>query len=598
MYSAKGSLPVLRSRSPSISRRQSRWSVLVLIVFAFLLVLNYFPFRFIPLPYPSIPTQRGSCPATPPRPSLTVPARQGLDWRNIKTRYPVEKYAKLPGKRRGSKERLPRIQYDFEGNGTEALYRSTMRSRRQAAVRAVFKRSWRSYKSQAWKSDELRPISGGNKTSFGGWGATLVDSLDTLWLLDMKEEFEEAVEAVLEIDFNPTGTINVFETTIRYLGGLLAAYDVMDCKDTRLLDKAAQLGNMLYASFDTPNRMPITRWDPLRASQGEEQLAASSAIIAELASFSLEFTRLSQLTGDMRYYDAVVRVADVLSEQQNRTRIPGLWPVGIDVRQLDLTQGTRFSLGAMADSAYEYLGKTYQLLHASGSPLVEQYQKMYDGAMSAASQHLLFRPRLPDNTDVLISTGVNAESLDKVVQDYSTQHLTCFVGGMFLLGGRLFSNSSHLEIGRKVTDGCVWAYQHAPQGIMPETLTMNPFDEAGREQQYPGFAHVSDARYLLRPEAIESVFYAYRITGDPQYQDIAWEMFESIETLTRTEYANAAIRNVMKENRTEVEKMDEMESFWLAETLKYFWLIFAEPGVMSLDDWVFSTEAHAFRLVV
>jgi mannosyl-oligosaccharide alpha-1,2-mannosidase len=510
----------------------------------------------------------------------------------------VETYAELPGGRRGRKERLPRIQYDFERNGTEALYRSTMRSRRQSAVTAVFKRSWRSYKSQAWKSDELRPISGGNKTSFGGWGATLVDSLDTLWLLDMKEEFEEAVEAVMEIDFNPTGTINVFETTIRYLGGLLAAYDVTDCKDSRLLDKAVELGDMLYASFDTPNRMPITRWDPLRASRGEEQLAASNGIIAELASFSLEFTRLSQLTGDMRYYDAVVRVADVLSEQQNRTRIPGLWPVGIDVQTPDLTQDTYFSLGAMADSAYEYLGKTYHLLHATGSPLVEQYQKMYDQAMSAATQHLLFRPSLPDNADVLIATGVRTDNLDNVVQDHSTQHLTCFVGGMFLLGGRLFSNATHYEIGKKVTDGCVWAYQNAPQGIMPETLTMDPFSEDEQyEQQYPGFAHVSDARYLLRPEAIESVFYAYRITGNPQYQDIAWEMFESIETLTRTEYANAAIRNVMKGDRAEVEKVDEMESFWLAETLKYFWLVFAEPGVMSLDDWVFSTEAHAFRVV-
>lgn len=441
------------------------------------------------------------------------------------------------------------------------------------------------------------PISGGNRTTFGGWGATLVDNLDSLWLMDMKEEFSEAVQAVMEIDFSPTTTINVFETTIRYLGGLLAAYDLTECKDSRLLIKAVELGDMLYASFDTPNRMPTTRWDPLKASKGEEQKAASSGIIAELASFSLEFTRLSQLTGDMRYFDAVVRVADVLSEQQNSTKIPGLWPVGVDVRTPDLTQGAHFSLGSMSDSAYEYLGKTYQLLHGTGSPLAKRYRSMYEQSMDAAAHHLLFRPSVPDNADILMATGTSVHKPGKIVQGHNTEHLACFVGGMYLLGGRLFSNKTHVEIGRKATDGCVWAYKHAPQGIMPETFTMEPFGAEATEQQHPGFSRVTDARYHLRPEAIESVFYAYRITGDEKYQDIAWEMFETIQTLTRTEFANAALVDVMQSNQTEIGQSDEMESFWLAETLKYFWLVFAEPDVMRLEEWVFSTEAHPFRVV-
>jgi len=42
-------------------------------------------------------------------------------------------------------------------------------------------------------------------------------------------------------------------------------------------------------------------------------------------------------------------------------------------------------------------------------------------------------------------------------------------------------------------------------------------------------------------------------------------------------------------------QLDEMESFWLAETLKYFYLLFSTPDVISLDDWVLNTEAHPFR---
>ncbi|KAF2116083.1 glycoside hydrolase [Lophiotrema nucula] len=479
------------------------------------------------------------------------------------------------------------------------MYGELVRKRRQAAVRAAFIRSWNAYKEHAWMQDELKPISGGSKTTFGGWGATLVDSLDALWMMDLRDDFEEAVDAVTQIDFRPEGELNMFETTIRYLGGLLSAYDLTDCKDGRLLEKAIELGDMIYASFDTPNRMPITRWSSIKAAQAAEQTAARNGIIAEMASFSLEFTRLSQLTGDMRYYDAVKRVTSVLSEQQNRTKLPGLWPVGIDVKTPNLMKDNYFSLGAMSDSAYEYLGKTYQLLRGAGDAI--QYKKMYERAMDAVVQHLLFRPMTPDNADILVPTQARANSPATVKQDHTLQHLVCFVGGMFALGGRLFQNSTHVDIGRKVTDACVWAYGNAPNGIMPENLEMTPCPSLSgckyikpANERHPGFLSVSDARYNLRPEAIESVFYMYRITGDTSYQDVAWEMFQAIDSQTRTPYANAALKDVMRDDGV---KEDSMESFWLAETLKYFYLVFSEPGVLSLDEWVFNTEAHPFRLV-
>ncbi|KAF2799289.1 glycoside hydrolase family 47 protein, partial [Melanomma pulvis-pyrius CBS 109.77] len=522
MYSHKG--------SAMHSRRQVRWSPLLIFIFLSLVLLNHLPFRFFPSP-PKFPSSQKSCPATPPYPPLVLPPRSGFNWREIETQHPVRSFTNLPNGHK--KNALPRVQYGFEKEEDAGLYSKVMRQRRQAAVKAAFTRCWTSYKERAWLKDELQPVSGGSKTTFGGWAATLVDSLDTLWIMDLRQEFEEAVAAVVDVDFKPDGVVNMFETTIRYLGGLLAAYDLTECKDHRLLEKAMELGDMIYASFDTPNRMPITRWNSVKASKGENQSAASNGIIAEMASFSLEFTRLSQLTGDMRYYDAVTRITDVLEEQQMKTKIPGLWPVGIDVKTPDLTQDTQFSLGAMADSAYEYLGKTYQLLR--GTKSAAQYKNMYGLAMDAVIKHLLFRPMVPDEADVLMPTSVRASSPSSVHQDHTAQHLVCFVGGMLALGGRLFENDTHVEYGRKVTDACVWTYQNAPNGIMPEMFAMpacpshSPcvFD-AAKSQVHPGFASVSDARYILRPEAIESVFYMYRITGDSMYQDIAWEMFQAI----------------------------------------------------------------------
>lgn len=99
----------------------------------------------------------------------------------------------------------------------------------------------------------------------------------------------------------------------------------------------------------------------------------------------------------------------------------------------------------------------------------------------------------------------------------------------------------------------------------------------------PGFTDVDDSRYSLRPEAIESIFIVYRITGDPKLQDVAWKMWETIDKACRCDIAYAAITNVMAERSP---KYDSMESFWTAETLKYFYLIFSEPDVVDLDTYV------------
>jgi mannosyl-oligosaccharide alpha-1,2-mannosidase len=125
-------------------------------------------------------------------------------------------------------------------------------------VKDAFLHSWKGYKQEAWGKDELRPIQGGFKTPFCGWAATMVDSLDTLWIMGLKEEFEISLIELRTVDFTNTKgcTINLFETTIRHLGGLLAAFDISGGKYYVLVEKAVELAEVLYTAFDTPNRMP------------------------------------------------------------------------------------------------------------------------------------------------------------------------------------------------------------------------------------------------------------------------------------------------------------------------------------------------------
>ena len=182
--------------------------------------------------------------------------------------------------------------------------------------------------------------------------------------MGLHDEFEVAVDAVKEIDFTTCALaeINVFETTIRYLGGFLGAYDISGERYPQLLVKAVEMGDMLYKAFDTPNRMPVTRWNFRKAVAGDHQEAGDSTLVSEIGSLSLEFTRLSQVTGDPKFFDAIQRIMDVFDVQQSKTKLPGMWPVVVNAKSLNFTEYGGFTIGGMADSLYEYLPKV-RFLH-------------------------------------------------------------------------------------------------------------------------------------------------------------------------------------------------------------------------------------------
>ena len=204
----------------------------------------------------------------------------------------------------GQLHRLPMIQARFP---TESAEQQRIRLQRQAAIKRAMTRSWDAYATLAMGHDEVRPVSGRHHDPFCGWGATLVDSLDTLQIMGLDAEYREALARLERIDFAHTRSrsIPLFETVIRYLGGLLGAYDISGGKDTILLDKAKDLGDMLMGAFDTHNRMPLLRYDWRPQAQRYGLRASENSCLAELGTLSLEFTRLAQLTGNHSYFDAV-----------------------------------------------------------------------------------------------------------------------------------------------------------------------------------------------------------------------------------------------------------------------------------------------------
>lgn len=522
-------------------RRRSVWRLLIL---AALIALTLFLFRPISTYSPS------------PRRTPTQFKKSTFDWTTVEVRNPAGPLTPLP---RGKPKPSRRIQHRFDPR----IRSDPVSNARRIAVRNAFIRSWNSYKEHAWLRDELAPVSGAGKDTFGGWAATLVDSLDTLWIMDLKADFYKAASAAATIDWNNTTEtgINVFETTIRHLGGLLSAYDLSG--ETALLDKARELADMLYMAFDTPNRLPPF-WLTFEHAKAGTQRAGSYDPSASPASLAMEFTRLAQLTGEDKYYDAIDRVRAFLERSQDRSSLPGMWPTMINFRDEDVSDRS-FSLGALADSLYEYLPK----MHILVGGLEESYEKMYRKAMDVVVKHVLFRPMLPNKEDVLFPGAAVAQG-GGIQTIPEGQHLACFVGGMFALGGKMFGIDEHVEIGERIARGCVWAYQAFPTGLMPEVFRLlrcestagcewdeDRWIKEGDRSLPNGFHDARDPRYILRPEAIESVFVLYRITGKRELQDIAWTMFQHIMTATETPLANSAIKDVTVSGETE--KEDSME---------------------------------------
>lgn len=868
-----------------------------------------------------------------------------IHWTPVPENFPVQidELIALPT---ASPESIPRIQFRF---GKEDARAKAVRESRMERVKAEMKHAWSGYQKYAWLHDEIMPVSLLPKDPFCGWAATLVDSLDTLWIMGMVDEFDNAVKAVAEIDFTYSAfkrTIPVFETTIRYLGGLLGAYDVSGGVATNkeygvLLDKAEELAEILMGIFDTPNRMPILYFDYTPQSVAQPKRASTDSGVAELGSLLMEFTRLAQVSGKHKYYDAVARITNGLDDLAKLgTTYPGLFPQNLDtsgcyrtrpstassdIRHPDsIVQGfapnlspnskseentvlepkfnaelgsnsnkevddstTRgfansedtpvasglaeteesslvkrelynpphlpedisancqpqgivpagfsmesYSIGGSQDSTYEYFPKEWLLLGAKEP----QYKRLAIDALEATKNSLLFRPMIKDeDREILFSAKIIHHKDSKPTYEFEVTHLSCFVGGMFGMAGKIFERDEYIDIAEKLTDGCVWAYEMMPTGIMPEYGTLVPcqnthsctwnetawhqwidpmwktrdkqvedydekrrvkLEEAAREssqvaeqekeqaalkqsqhwanvvkaeaarqaellhggtdahkndhtpitdeeidqtmekmiggsalenpgeasqaepanlgesatvhsmimptdekskgeaevvrestlrkrdmeasseelvrgsiansgtrsvnkevdkdydstpapesreeaeklissspadnketsletdmqshQAYDpltdpvrpltheafvarrieldrlpeGFVSIGSRSYILRPEAIESVWYMYRITGDKIWQEKGWKMFEAIITATKAEGGHSAINDVTMDPP---QQNDSMESFWLAETLKYFYLLFADPDLISLDDWVLNTEAHPFK---
>ncbi|KAK2647151.1 hypothetical protein Ddye_022346 [Dipteronia dyeriana] len=426
-------------------------------------------------------------------------------------------------------------------------------------VREMFYHAFDGYMEHAFPLDELRPLSCGGEDSLGGYALTLIDSLDTLALLGDRERFASSVEWIgKNIQFDINKTVSVFETTIRVLGGLLSAHLIasdyatgmkIPSYDNQLLNLAEDLARRLLPAFDTPTGIPFGSVNLLHGVDEHENKITSTAGGGTL---TLEFGVLSRLTNDSIF------------EQVTKNAVLGIWArrskldlVGahINVFTGEWTQKDA-GIGTSIDSFYEYLLKAYLLFGD------EEYLYIFQESYAAAMHYLFNDPWYVE---------VNMDSAAIVWPLFNS--LQAFWPGLQVLAGDIDP-----AIRTHAAFFSVWKrYGFTPEGFNLATLTVQQ-----GQKSYP-----------LRPELIESTYWLYKATRDPRYLAAGRDMIASLQFGARCPCGYCHISDVEFHK-----KEDHMESFFLAETVKYLWLLFdLAVGPENLVEngpykYIFSTEGH------
>ncbi|XP_007475475.1 endoplasmic reticulum mannosyl-oligosaccharide 1,2-alpha-mannosidase isoform X2 [Monodelphis domestica] len=388
-----------------------------------------------------------------------------------------------------------------------------------------------------------------------------------------KPEFEEAKAWVkTELNFGKNVDVNLFESTIRILGGLLSTYHLSG--DSLFLEKAIDIGNRLMPAFNTPSRIPYSDVN-IGSGVAHPPRWTSDSTVAEVTSIQLEFRELSRLTGDRRFQTAVDKVMKHVHSLSGKN--DGLVPMFINTNSGLFTHLGVYTLGARADSYYEYLLKQWIQGGKKENELLEEYINAIEGV----KRHLL-RKSEPSK---LTFVGELAHGRFKAKMD----HLVCFLPGTLALGAHTGLTAEHMELAKALIETCYQMYHQIETGLSPEIVYFNIHPQEGHKDVEVKF---SDRHNLLRPETIESLFYLYRFTGDKKYQDWGWEILQNFNKYTRVPTGGySSINNV--QNPGNPQPRDKMESFFLGETLKYFFLLFSDDmDLINLDQYVFNTEAH------
>ncbi len=407
-------------------------------------------------------------------------------------------------------------------------------------------RTWEAYEKYAWPNDNLSPLSGES----GNWYENSIfispiDGYSTLKLMGFDQKaarIEQFVQDSLNFDRNID--VKLFEVNIRILGGLLCMYSYT--QNPAILNKAKDFGDRIIKAFDSPTGLPYYYVNlKTGATKGE------IINVAEAGSYVLEFGVLSYYSRNPIYYQTAKKAIEKLNQLRS--------PIGLFGRDINVNTGewvqTQSMVGAYADSYFEYLYKAWLLFGD------EDLKAIWDENIEVAKKYLSDR-----QDSIMWYCKADMQTAER--KDYNITLWDAYFPALLTLSGDIENAELSFNAWQQITEKYtfpVWGYNYKTDSI-------------------------TNGYYQLNPETIESAYYLYERTKNRKYYDYALRFFDNLQKFCRTDIAYCHIKDV----RT-MEKDDRMETFFIAETMKYLYLIFKEPSPLNTDDYVFNTEAHPFR---
>ncbi|CAR29100.1 hypothetical protein ZYGR_0Z00210 [Zygosaccharomyces rouxii] len=459
-------------------------------------------------------------------------------------------------------------------------------------VKDLFHFAHENYLQKGYPYDELRPIACIPKTRnfedpddeitndvLGNFSVTLVDSLTTLAVMNDRPKFAEMVKLIEDTfpnKFNIDSTVQVFETTIRIVGGLISAHLYATDPSKKvylgeeykgsLLQLAKDMADRLLPSYLTLTGLPVPRinlrskFDPISVE------SVSENNVAAMVSPIFEFTMLSYLTLDSKY-------ADVTRYAMNKT-----WALRTELQLLPMSfnpqSGQCYTpisgVGASIDSFYEYALKGAILFDDDG--LLKIWQDAYNSLNTNSRADWFY-------TNVQSTTGQ--------LQTLWIDSLSAFFPGLQVLAGDVEDAILKHMLTLKLWN----TFGGVPERWDFQTLAAFEKKKEFTPEDIKSFVPLE--WYPLRPEFVESTYFLYRATRDPFYLNVGVAILESLQTRFKHECGFGGFQDV-----TTGEPQDRMETFILSETLKYLYLLFDVDNELhsTRDNVVFSTEAHPMWL--
>jgi mannosyl-oligosaccharide alpha-1,2-mannosidase len=418
-------------------------------------------------------------------------------------------------------------------------------------VRSEMRWAWHNYREHAWGKDQIKPLSGGFESfplKDHHLGLTIIEALDTLWVMGLDEEFRDGVEWVKgNLDFDVGGEVSVFETSIRLVGGLLSAFHA--CGEPALLAKARDCADRLLPSFAaSPIGIPH-RYINLKTGALRDPVTNP----AETGTFIPEFGFLSRATGDDRYRSAAKRAQVALFERRSN--------IGLLADAIDCMTGEwksrRATIGPPSDSYYEYLWDGWDLLGD------RDCRRMYRDCTGA----ILKRQPVRRGANLWFA-NVDFETGRPL--DTEQDELGSFYGGLLAQGGDAIMGAAHTR---------TWARVQARYGVLPESIDFTDLSALS-------------TRNDLRPELADAAFNHWLLDHREEWRHICRDHFLAMKRWNMARYGYADLADVTASPKV---RSDHCPGYWWSEQMKYYYLIFADTPRVDYRRLYLSTEGNILR---